>query len=289
MRTVSRLVAFVWLICLLSLPVLGADEKDKKADPPKGDVKKAEVKKDDPAKKDEPVKKDAPAKKEEPAKKDVKKNEATKSDTEKKMPKLPAPKGKYKGIDTDPEAAEKKLMKKASINAEVMSVYEDKKVLRLKLTIPYVRVNQGQLQNYINAQMSMLRATNAQGILNAQQQMINAEAQIYEVATTTKEVEWSAADDVKVRNSNPPARFDEKGRVKRYTAKELKELRGNDKLPGFPAEFSDVKTGQIVQITLLQKKITTRPKRGKDGEGDLTDDNLPKMSQIIILREPANQ
>lgn len=267
MRIVSRLAAFACLICLLGLPVFGADEKDKKTDPPKQDVKKGDLKKDEPAKKDVPAKKE----------------------TDKKTPKMPIPKGKYKGIDTDPAAAEKKMMRKASVAATVMSVYEDKKMLRLKLTIPYVRVNQGQLQNYYNAQMNMMRATNAQGVNSALQQMMNAEAQIYEIATTEKEVEWAAADEIKVRMQNPPARFDDKGRVKRYTAKELKELRGTDKLPGFPGEFSDIKNGQIVQVTLLQKKTAPRPKRGKDGEGDLLDDNLPKISQIIIVREPMNQ
>jgi hypothetical protein len=277
MRTLSHLIAFAWMCFLLSLPALGADEKDKKADPPKQDVKKDEA-----------------AKKDEPAKKDAKKDEAAKKDTDKKsppanMPKMPAPKGKLKGIETDPAAAERKLMRKNSLQATIVNVVEDKKTLRLRLTIPYVKINQGQLQNYVNAQMNLAKATNAQGVYNAQQQMLQASAQIYELDKVDKEVEWGTADEVKVRNNNPPAQFDDKGRIKRYTAKELKELKGNDKLPGFPAEFSDLKAGQVVQVTLLPRKPAPRgPKRGKDSEGEAAEDNGPKISHIVILSQPKN-
>jgi hypothetical protein len=287
MQAVSRVLAFALMGFLLSLPVLGADDKDKKADPPKGDVKKSDVKKDEPAKqdakKDEPVKQDA--KKDEPAKKDADKKDAKKPAN---MPKLPARKGQFKQYEDNPEAATKKMMKSPKVQGTVVAVAEDKKVLRLRVPIHYVKINEGHLQNYINAQNSMLQATNAQGVVNAQRSMAQAAAQIYEIATVEKEAEWTATDEVKVRMNNPPPQFDEKGRPKRYTAQQLRELKGNDKLPGYPAEFSDLKNGQIVQVTLLQKKTGARPvRRGKDAEGEAADD-LPKMQMIIIMAEPRN-
>jgi len=253
MHTVSRIVAFALLSSLLMLSALGADEKDKKADAPKDEGKKTDVKKDEPAKTDE------------------------KKDNPKKMPaaKLPPRRGNLKDLETDKDAAEKKMLRKASLTAEVVAVVEDKKSLRLRLTIPYVRINQGQLQNYYKAQNL--------------QQMLDAQAKLYELATTQKDVEWAAADEFKVRMANPPPKFDEKGRPKRYTKKELQELKGTDRLPGFPAEFSDIKAGQIVQVTLLHNKNSSHPvKRGKDAEGEAVADNLPKMSLIIILVDPKN-
>jgi hypothetical protein len=271
MKAVSRMAAFA-LVCSLMLSVLGADDEEKKANPPKDDGKKTDVKKDDAAKKD--AKKDEPAKKDDPAK-----NDADKKDSTKKMPatKLPPRKGKLKDLETDKDAAEKKALRKTTLTAEVVAVVEDKKSLRLKLTIPYVRINQGQLQNY-------LKATNLQ-------QALQAQAQIYELAKTEKQVELTAADEFKVRMGNPPPKFDDKGRAKAYTKKELQELKGNDKMPGFPAEFSDIKSGQIVQVTLLPTKHGSRPppvKRGKDAEPEVSDENLPKMSLIIILVDPKN-
>ncbi len=279
MQAVSRIVTLALLSSLLMLSALAADDQEKKSDKPKDEGKKTEVKKDDPAKKD--------AKKEEPAKKD----EPAKDDSAKKIPasKLPPRKGKFKDLETDKDAAEKKVLRQTKVTAEVMAVVEDKKSLRLKLTIPYVKINEGQLNNYYNAQMSLLRATNAQGVVNAQNQMAQAAAQIYQVDKVYKEVEWTAADEFKVRAASPPPQFDDKGRPKRYTKKELQELRGNDKLPGFPAEFSDIHAGQIVQVTLLQNKNGSRPvKRGKD-EVDTVADNLPKMSLIVILIDPKGQ
>jgi competence protein ComGC len=270
MQAVSRIVAFALAGSLLILSASGADDENKKTNPPKEEGKKTDVKKDEPAKKD--ANKDEPAKKEDPAK-----NDADKKDSGKKMPgtKLPPRKGKLKYLETDKDAAEKKALRKTTLTGEVMAVVEDKKSLRLKLTIPYVRVNEGQLQNYLKAQNL--------------QQMLQAQAQLYELATTQKQVELMAADDYKVRMRNPPPQFDDKGRPKRYTKKELQELKGNDKLPFFPAEFSDIKAGQIVEVTLLQNKSGPRPiKRGKDIDADAAADNLPKMSMIIILGDPKN-
>lgn len=96
------------------------------------------------------------------------------------------------------------------------------------------------------------------------------------------DVEWQSIDDVKVRKPNPPPQFDSKGRVKkRYTRKELRELKGDPKLPGFPAEFSDLKPGQYVQVTLVRKK--GRPRRVK---GVPDPEYSPHMSLIVILSEP---
>jgi hypothetical protein len=67
MQAISRIAAFAVMGFLLSLTVVAADDKDKKADPAKDDPKKTDVKKDDPAKKD--------AKNDDPAKKDADKKD----------------------------------------------------------------------------------------------------------------------------------------------------------------------------------------------------------------------
>ncbi len=109
MRSVSRLVAFVLMGFLLVLPVLGADDKDKK-------------------------------------------------DDAKKTAKTPAPKkAEMKNMARDPEAAKDKALRSGVITVRVAAVIEDKKTLRLHLTIPYLKLNTGALQSYQQAQLSMLR------------------------------------------------------------------------------------------------------------------------------------
>jgi hypothetical protein len=230
---------------------------------------------------------------EKPAKQDkaAKKDDPIKNDSTKSIPaaKLPPRKGDLKDLETDKGAAEKKLLRQPHVTAEVRAVIGNKKSLRLKLTIPYVKINERQVQNYYNAQMSLMQARNAQGVVNAQNRMAQAAAQFYLLDKIYKEVEWTATDELKVRVANPPPQFDDRGRLKRYTKKELQELKGNDKLPGFPAEFSDIKAGQIVQVTLLQNKNGSRlVKRSKDAEGESSADNLPRISMIIILADPKN-
>ncbi len=219
MRSMSRIVAFVVTGILLSLPVLGADDKDKKADPKTDDAaKKADLKKAD-------------------AKKEKDKDDAKKTDVKKPDAK------KDKDAEKDKEKPTEKWLKVGAVVGKVKGVVEAKKSLRIELQI---------------------------------------------TKDKTQDVEWTATDEVKVRMLNPPPQFDDKGRIKRYTRKELKELKGNDKLRGYPAEFSDLKTDQYVEVTLVKKKGGPRPgvKRGKDADPDVTGEYLPKMSMIIIVAEP---
>src|SRR5262249_22649717 len=59
-------------------------------------------------------------------------------------------------------------------------------------------------------------------LLNADLQRRNLD--IYK--KTTKDVELTSDDNLKVRVQNPPAEFDSKGKPKKLSSKELKELKG---------------------------------------------------------------
>jgi len=99
--------------------------------------------------------------------------------------------------------------------------------------------------------------------------------------------DWVSTDDVKVRILKPPPAFDDKGNPKKYTRKELRELKGDSKLPGYPAEFSDLKPGQYVQVTLVRKKGVRR--KPKDAAVDPTDEYYPHMSLIVIASDPNDK
>jgi len=114
------------------------------------------------------------------------------------------------------------------------------------------------------------------------------------VQNVNKDVELRVRDDVLVRTARPKDVFDEKGRIKRLTRAELKELKGDPKLPGYKAEYGDLATGQVIEVTLVGKKaaavkpkLTRRKKDKEDIDGpDTLGDNLPQVSRIIILAEP---
>jgi hypothetical protein len=86
----------------------------------------------------------------------------------------------------------------------------------------------------------------------------------YKIITDKKDFDLQAADDVKVRTLNPPLAFDDKGNVVQYTIDDLKKLKGDERLPGYPADFSAVKQGALVFIILSHNKGsgTTPPTKG---------------------------
>jgi hypothetical protein len=104
------------------------------------------------------------------------------------------------------------------------------------------------------------------------------------IAHYTKDIELQAADDVKVRLLNPPTAFDAKGNPRKYTAKELKELRGPGHLPGYPGDFDSLKVDQIVQVTLKKQKNQPRYWAKKDKEA--SSEPKPVVTLIVILQEP---
>lgn len=112
------------------------------------------------------------------------------------------------------------------------------------------------------------------------------------VPAKMEDVELLLKDDVKIRRLNPKEDFDDKGRPKKYTIKELKELKGDDlKTPGYPADFTDLISQSIVNVTLMQKPI--KPARagatglvgvaGKKEDPDIARELRPKISSIVIM------
>jgi hypothetical protein len=87
-------------------------------------------------------------------------------------------------------------------------------------------------------------------------------------------------DDLVVRVLNPPVVFDEKGRVKRYSKKELDELKGPDKkLPGYQASIDDLKEGQLIEVYLYRK-----PGGPKNFKGtDIPPEYKPHVGMVVIL------
>src|SRR5205085_1910911 len=104
-----------------------------------------------------------------------------------------------------------------------------------------------------------------------------------------KDVDFRAADGVKVRTQNPPPRLDDKGNPKPYTKDELAALKGKDKdLPGYEAASDALKTGEQVKVTLATPKAE---KKDADKDKDKDSDAQPKkgneVAVILILADDA--
>jgi hypothetical protein len=85
-------------------------------------------------------------------------------------------------------------------------------------------------------------------------------------APAQKEFKVAVDDAVQVRTRLLPLAFDDKGVSRKLTKDEVKELRGTDsKVPGYAADYSDLKAGQAVTIYLGRPK-TTKPKEGSQAD-----------------------
>src|SRR5262249_51831568 len=102
-------------------------------------------------------------------------------------------------------------------------------------------------------------------------------------------VELQSADDIKVRLKNPPPLFDDKGKPKRYTKKELDDLKGPDKkLPGYAADFENLRNDQIVEIQLVKKKDASKPSAGaKEKTKEPKIEAKPVVAMITIIADTA--
>ncbi|MFL5340771.1 MAG: hypothetical protein ACJ8F7_11530 [Gemmataceae bacterium] len=92
-----------------------------------------------------------------------------------------------------------------------------------------------------------------------------------QVKENHQDVKFELAPDCKIRMKHLPPLTDEKGNKKQRTPEELQKLKGNSNLPGYAAEASDLKAGQIVTLHLVKMK----------GEKDAK----PMVARIIIEGE----
>src|SRR5947208_9771384 len=94
-------------------------------------------------------------------------------------------------------------------------------------------------------------------------------------------------DEVKVRLLQLPPIFDDKGKRKRPSQKELEDMKGPDKkLPGYTASLDDLKPGQVVRVRLIQK-AGFKPGKGKERDKEIPDEYKPQVDLIVIVSEPV--
>jgi hypothetical protein len=103
-----------------------------------------------------------------------------------------------------------------------------------------------------------------------------------------KDLDVTALDNCKVRVENPPKRYDDKGNLKPYTQKELKDLKGNSKLPGYPSEFDHLAVGQAITVYLAKPKDQSKSSTSKRKIID-DEDAKPEAVMIVVNKEAPPQ
>jgi hypothetical protein len=171
---------------------------------------------------------------------------------------------------------------------------------------PNPKVNNGsnanQMNHLLQKQQQIMRQKNPiQRAIQMQHLMAQAQAlqgkmaaNAFIAVTEHKDFDIQGGDDAKVRLQDLPVRLDEKGNPKPYTADEKKDLKGTDtKLPGYNADWTDLKIGQIVKVTLSKHHDDAKDAKDKDDNDNkdakdkpkAKDAPKPEASVILILKD----
>jgi hypothetical protein len=150
----------------------------------------------------------------------------------------------------------------------------------VEVRVPYTEYNQAEANAAAQdqARIMQIMANPAMNPLQRQQQLAQASAslaqhqsRIYQTKYKTQPIDLRAAETMKVRTAKPPIEYDEKGKVKKFTQKELKELRGSGILPGYISDVSNLQNNQMVKVYLAKKKNAKGEEKmagKKDKDGD---------------------
>jgi len=174
----------------------------------------------------------------------------------------------------------------------------------VELILPDPNAQIAQLQQ----QIALAQAMTIRNPLQRQQQLVSIMQQMRNGQNAfirkTVDVDVEPLDDMIVRTMFLPEQFDDKGKPRKYTSKELKELRGPDStLPGYTADNDSLKNGDLVTVYLVRKKhapeIKAAPKdkekkdkdkdkekKDKDNEKLWDEENKPKVRMIVLRAEP---
>lgn len=219
--------------------------------------------------------------------KDTKKPAATEKDEPKKdAPKPDDPKGK-----DAPKPEEKKDAKKPEPPAKAEP---KEKLIPLGTLVGKLTRVEG-AEKFITVQV-----TQAYAVPSGNYRPSKGSRPSVQTKEMKQDIELQPADELIVRVMNLPPKFDDKGRPRKPTKDEIKELKGtNPKLPGYAADFESLKPDQLVQVSIAKKKdatvktaprpiakAKTKEKKDDDAAAD-PEPERPLVTMIVILGEPV--
>jgi hypothetical protein len=155
------------------------------------------------------------------------------------------------------------------------------------------------VQHLANLQRQLLDAQRHRNPVERAAQMSRIQLEIEKASLNLskeqkQKIELDAPDDMKVRTMLLPIEFDDKGKPRRLTERERRELKGPDPgLPGYTAEFDSLKSDQTVEVYLAKQppKKTSTSRRAqttteeKDNDTENMESTRPKIAMIVIRAE----
>jgi hypothetical protein len=205
-----------------------------------------------------------------------------KKDKSSKKPDAPASQTEKKK-----EATPKKFVSAKPFAAKLLRVDPAQKTFSVEITIARGQENLDAARNLISLRQQLLTTRDPGSIRNIQVEILKNQANLYSRKDEKQKIELEAIDDMRVRTTMLPLETDEKGRPRKLTEKEKRELKGPEtNLKGYMADFENLKAGQIVEVYLEKPSKGAAQHKPKDL---VTAKERPKVVMMVILEEPPNK
>src|SRR5262249_41801926 len=134
----------------------------------------------------------------------------------------------------------------------------------VQVTVTYYVLNDGEYRAMIQSELDAARARDVASRLNSMRAYADHQSRLYTQKNETVNIDFVPASEMKVRTMHPVA-YDDKGKPKKLSSKELAELKGPDRrLPGYTAEVSDVRQDMTVTVYIEKKKPSKSSSKDKD-------------------------
>src|SRR5262249_15183693 len=168
-----------------------------------------------------------------------------------------------KSADTDKSLKEKKeatdkLLKSPTITGRLVEWGGEQKTITMM--VPIQVPNPSGIQHQLDLQKSLAEASMDRNLANRLNRMADIQRQMEKnkpnmVKEEQVKMLFEPIDDLIVRLGQLPPIVDDKGKPRKYTDKEKRELKGPDpKLPGYTGSMADLKNDQVVTVYLQKKK-----------------------------------
>jgi hypothetical protein len=192
---------------------------------------------------------------------------------------------------TKPDAPDKKQADKLiksgkSFVGKLVKVDGAKHVLTVEVTYKAAKQDPQVAQNLARLQLRMVEAQRNRNAIERARQLSQIQIDIDKntrnlYKDTSQKIDLDAPDEMKVRTMVLPVELDDKGKPRKLTEKEKRDLKGPDpNLPGYLGDFDSLKPDQTVNVYPAKQ-----PPKSKDKDSDSNDSSRPRVAMIVILAE----
>ncbi len=191
--------------------------------------------------------------------------------------------------DTKEQKQVEKLVKSGkSFIGKLVKMNADKRIATVEVSYKTTKQDPHILQNLTNLQLRMADAQRNRNPIERQRQVAQIQLDIEKntrnlYKDASQKIEFDMPDEMKVRTMLPPVELDDKGKPRRLTEKEKRELKGPDpSLPGYTGDFDSLQPDQTVEVYLAKQPSKSKP---KDKDTVTADNTRPRIAMIVILAE----